>query len=157
MRAVNVEMERAVSRATELTEELGIVLGYLRSATSLPGEPVADDRSILDTAVLGELIEALGSADEVTTLAASFAGGLSGRADELLATDLGDEQRARRLLADMRSAGELLGATGLAAWCRQRAVEPATASAEELRSLVDATRRALTVWRLTLLDGEPAT
>ena len=68
-----MEMERAVSRATELTEELGVVLGYLRSATMWPGEPVVGDRSVVDTTVLGELIEALTLAEQAEKLKQAIA------------------------------------------------------------------------------------
>jgi hypothetical protein len=149
---MNMEMERAVTRAAELTEELGVVLGYLRSAASSPDGASAAGRAVIDTAALHDLIEGLGSTDEVVELTASFANGLSARGDQLLAATDTDEHLARRLLGDLRTAGELLGATGLAGWCRLRASDPPAASDSAMRTLIDDTRRALTVWRLALLD-----
>jgi hypothetical protein len=152
---MNMEMERAVTRAAELTEELGVVLGYLRSASSPADQPPSATRAVVDPATLHELIEGLGSTDEVVELTAAFANGLSARGDQLLAAGDSDEHLSRRLLGDLRSAGELLGATGLADWCRLRASDPPAATDAALRTVIDDTRRALTVWRLTLLGTGP--
>jgi hypothetical protein len=149
MQPLTDELTQTVHRAAELTEELAQLLGVLRSATA----PAAggSEPSLVDTTVLAELIDGVGSTEQVVELVAGFANGLSLRGDRFLEVDPRDEALARRLLADLRSTSELLGATAVAGWCRRHAAGGATTAAE-LRGLIEATRRALTHWRLSL-DG----
>lgn len=154
MQPLTDELAQTVHRAAELTEELAQLLGVLRGAT-LPIAPTADsDTSLVDERVLTDLIDGVGSTDEVVELVAGFANGLSIRCDRFLEVDPRDEALARRLLADLRSTSELLGAVGVAAWCRRHAAGDGTTAAE-LRSLIEATRRALTHWRLTFGEQLP--
>lgn len=154
MQPLTDEMAQTVHRAAELTEELAQLLGVLRGATMPAAGDAGVEPSLVDTHVLAELIDGVGSTEQVVELVAGFANGLSMRGDRFLEVDPRDETLARRLLADLRSTSELLGATAVAGWCRRHASGGAT-TASELRGLIEATRRALTHWRLTLGEQQP--
>lgn len=155
MQPLTDEMAQTVHRAAELTEELAQLLGVLRGATMpAAASDAVVEPSLVDTQVLAELIDGVGSTEQVVELVAGFANGLSMRGDRFLEVDPRDEALARRLLADLRSTSELLGATAVAGWCRRHAAGAAT-TATELRGLIEATRRALTHWRLTLGEQQP--
>jgi hypothetical protein len=139
--------EQAIARATELTEELARLIEVLR--ISEPVGPTAMDDVDLD--VLHRLIDGLGSDEEVFGLVNTFGDDLSARVDRWEQAELmGDAPLAKRLLIDLRSTSELLGAVGVASWCRRRAGGD-HAPAEELVGIVARTRRALAVWRLTMM------
>jgi hypothetical protein len=140
---MNSETERAIARAAQLTDELARVLGSLRSVE------VEAPAAVFDVAAVERLAEGLGDRAEVVVLAASFADGLSGRVAAYVdASRAGDDGRARRLLIDLRSSSQLMGASAIVAWCRRREASEPTSEAE-LADLVERTRREMTVWRLT--------
>jgi hypothetical protein len=147
MREVTNDADRVIARAAELASELAALIGSLRTAG--PESAAA----LVDVAALDLLVDGLDDPDEVVELVASFSNGLVVRVDQLfMAEEAGDERQARRMLIDLRSSSQLLGASAIAAWCRRREAGLAT-SRGDLNELVQRTRRELTVWRLTAGDA----
>jgi hypothetical protein len=60
-----------------------------------------------------------------------------------------DDVGAQRLFRDLRSASELVGATAIVEWCGRR-TRGEIAIESELLTLIEQTRRAMTLWRLSL-------
>lgn len=157
MHALNMDMNRAVHRAAELTEELARLMDFLRGAADGAPPVVAAASSAtpapsaIDVEVLARLVDDMGDPDMVVDLVAAYANGLEARVERLLAGASQPEAEQRRLLIDLRSASELLGAVSVAEWCRsrQQGDEPTDST---LRELVPATRRACNEWRLKMLD-----
>jgi hypothetical protein len=146
MREVTNDADRVIARAAELASELSELIGSLRSAGQ---DPVT---ALVDVDALDRLVDGLDDPDEVVDLVASFSNGLVVRVDHLFtAEEAGDERQARRMLIDLRSSSQLLGANAIAAWCRRREAG-LTTSRTDLNELVQRTRRELTVWRLTVGD-----
>jgi len=152
MHALTADLDRAVRRASELTAELADVLRTIRQAGSdgdrHPG-PEAPAVTV-DQAVLEQLANDLGGTEEVATLVNGYAMGLDARARQYLAgCAQGDDVLGQRLFRDLRSSSELVGATAIVEWCGRRSRGEAAHDAE-LLTLVEQTRRSLTVWRLSL-------
>jgi len=156
MHSLTDEMTRAVQRATELTAELAEVLHSLRGAgrptAPRPGnDTAAPGPALLAEAILEQLATDLGGIDEVTSLVQSYANGLDARGRQYLATCGGvDDAAGQRHFRDLRAASELVGAHAIVAWCARRG-RGEIATESELMELIEHTRRAMTVWRLSLL------
>ena len=146
MCAMSDDTERTIARAVELAEELSRLIQSLRAVAP------STEQEVVDLRTLHHLADDLGDTAEVVALVTSYGNGLPTRVGQYFAAvEAGDEAGACRMLIDLRSSSELLGAPAVAAWCRRRAAGD-SAPAAELHDVVARTRRELTVWRLTTTD-----